>query len=195
MTLLLSMAAFALATSISPGPVNLVALSAGARFGLRASLWHVTGATLGFTLLLVAMGLGVQQLLQQWPVLATLIQGAGVAFLFYMAYRLARDDGRLQADERQKPPSLLTGALMQWLNPKAWLASLAGMGAYAAEGEVGEVLRFAALYFVICYLSLACWAYAGAFLGRYLESPRRMRRFNRGLALLLVLSALYLLWA
>src|SRR6516225_178616 len=38
----LSMAAFALATSITPGPVNIVALSAGARYGLRASLRHVT---------------------------------------------------------------------------------------------------------------------------------------------------------
>jgi threonine/homoserine/homoserine lactone efflux protein len=54
--------------------------------------------------------------------------------------------------------------------------------------------QFAALYFVICYLSIACWAYAGAFLRQYLEDSRRMRRFNRSLALLLVLSALYLLW-
>lgn len=193
MTILLSMAAFALAASISPGPVNLVALSSGARYGLRASLRHVTGATLGFTLLLLAMGLGLQQLLQQWPPLQPLLYGAGVAFLLYMAYGLARDDGRLDGGKQQRAPSLLTGAAMQWLNPKAWLASLAGIGAFAADGELYLVGQFAALYFVICYLSIACWAYAGAFLRQYLEQPRRMRLFNRGLALLLVASALYLL--
>ncbi len=193
MTVLLSMAAFALAASISPGPVNLVALSAGARYGLRASLWHVTGATLGFTLLLLAMGLGLQQLLQQWPPLQTLLHGAGVAFLLYMAYGLARDDGRLDSGKAQRAPGLFSGAAMQWLNPKAWLASLAGIGAFAADGEAYLVGQFAALYFVICYLSIACWAYAGAFLRQYLEQPRRMRLFNRGLALLLVASALYLL--
>ena len=48
MSLSLSMAAFALAASISPGPVNIVALGSGARHGLRASLAHVAGATLGF---------------------------------------------------------------------------------------------------------------------------------------------------
>lgn len=187
------MAAFALAASISPGPVNLVALSAGARYGLRASLWHVTGATLGFTLLLLAMGLGLQQLLQQWPPLKTLLHGAGVAFLLYMAYGLARDDGRLDSGKTQRAPGLLSGAAMQWLNPKAWLASLAGIGAFAADGELSLVGQFAALYLVICYLSIACWAYAGAFLRQYLEQPRHMRLFNRGLAVLLVASALYLL--
>ena len=51
-SLLLSMAGFALAMSISPGPVNLVALGTGARYGFTASLRHVVGATLGFILLL-----------------------------------------------------------------------------------------------------------------------------------------------
>ena len=53
MSLFLSMAAFALAMSISPGPVNIVALSAGARYGVRASMRHVSGATIGFTALLI----------------------------------------------------------------------------------------------------------------------------------------------
>ena len=195
MNLQLSMAAFALAASISPGPVNLVALSCGARYGLRASLRHVTGATLGFTLLLLAMGLGLQQLLSQWPPLGALIRWAGVAFLLYMAYGLARADGRLDGGQAQRPPSLFTGALMQWRNPKAWLAALAGMGAYGAGGEPGLVGQFAVLYFVICYLSIACWAYAGACMGRYLQAPGRLRLFNRGLALLLLGSAVYLLGA
>jgi len=63
MSVLVSMAAFALASSITPGPVNIVALSSGAQFGWRASLRHVTGATLGFTLLLVLIGLGLNELL------------------------------------------------------------------------------------------------------------------------------------
>lgn len=58
MTVLLSMAAFALASSITPGPVNVVALSAGARHGLAASMRHVTGAIVGFTLLLLLIGFG-----------------------------------------------------------------------------------------------------------------------------------------
>lgn len=192
MSLLLSMAVFALASSITPGPVNIVALSAGARFGLRPALRHVSGATIGFTLLLLLIGLGLSSLLVRWPWLTGAIRLAGVAFLLYMAFHLARDDGRLNADRRTAAPTMLHGAMMQWLNPKAWLASVAGMGLFAAAGDSPSVWRFAAIYFVICYASLACWAVAGTCLQHYLNEPTRMRLFNRTMAALLAASAIYL---
>jgi threonine/homoserine/homoserine lactone efflux protein len=193
MTVLLSMAAFALASSISPGPVNVVALSAGARHGFAASMRHVSGATVGFTVLLLLIGLGLHELLAHFPNLIDIVKWAGIGFLLYMAYKLAVDDGRLGADKPSRGPSFAHGAAMQWLNPKAWLASLAGMGAYAANGSGGLVWQFTALYFVICYVSIASWAYAGTFLRRYLQEPMRVKLFNRVMATLLAASALYLL--
>ncbi|RAS27830.1 LysE family translocator [Paraburkholderia bryophila] len=193
MTALLSMAAFALASSITPGPVNVVALSAGAQHGLAASMRHVTGATVGFTVLLLFIGLGLHELLAHFPNLIAVVKWAGVGFLLYMAYKLAIDDGRLGADRSVRGPSYGHGAAMQWLNPKAWLASLAGMGAYAADGNGQLVWQFAVVYFVICYGSIASWAYAGTFLRKYLQDLRRVRIFNRAMAALLAASALYLL--
>ncbi|NPT41814.1 LysE family translocator [Paraburkholderia sp. 1N] len=195
MTVLLSMAAFALASSISPGPVNVVALSAGAQHGFAASMRHVTGATVGFTLLLLLIGLGLHELLALFPNLIDIVKWAGVGFLLYMAYKLAIDDGKLGADKPTRGPSFAYGAAMQWLNPKAWLASLAGMGAYAADGDGRLVWQFTVVYFVVCYLSIASWAYAGTFLRRYLQEPKRVRLFNRAMAALLAASALYLLVA
>ncbi|SDU93501.1 LysE family translocator [Pseudomonas mucidolens] len=195
MSLIMSMAAFALATSITPGPVNVVALSTGARFGFAASQKHVAGAALGFTLLLVLIGLGLHELLVRWPALTLGIQWGGVAFLLYMAYKLAVDDGRLDAQGTTVAPSMLYGAIMQWLNPKAWLACVAGMGLFAAQGEATRVWQLASVYLVVCYLSVACWAYVGTFLRRYLSNARGMRLFNRAMALLLVISVVYLLLA
>lgn len=194
MSIFLSMAAFALATSITPGPVNIVALSSGAQYGLAGSMRHVTGATVGFTLLLLLTGLGLRELLSHWPQLTQVIQWSGVAFLLFMAYKLALDDGGL-GGAKSKGPSLAIGAVMQWLNPKAWLASVAGMGAYAADGEPALVWQFAGIYFVVCYVSIACWAYAGSNLRPHLENPARVRLFNRLMAALLAGSALYLLEA
>lgn len=188
------MAAFALATSITPGPVNIVALGAGARYGLRASLRHVTGATVGFALLLLLIGLGLHELLAQWPMLTRAIEWAGVAFLLYVAWKLAADDGRIDTTGAARGPALLTGAAMQWLNPKAWLASVAGMGAYAASGEKALVWQFAVIYFVVCYASIACWAWAGASLRQALREPARVRFVNRAMAALLAASALWLLF-
>lgn len=193
MNLVLSMAAFALAASLSPGPVNLVALGAGARHGFRASLRHVTGATVGFTLLLVLTGLGLHQVLLRWPGLTAGVRWAGVAFLGYLAIRLAADDGRLSAGPAGSGPSVLAGAAMQWLNPKAWLAAVAGTGAYLADGDPARLWLFAGIYFAICYLSVGCWAYAGAHLRHRLDSPARIRAFNRLMAALLAGSAVFLL--
>lgn len=192
MSLTLSMAAFALAASLSPGPVNIVALGAGAQHGLRPAMRHVTGATLGFILLLILIGLGLHQVLRHWPGLALALHWAGVLFLLYMAWKLACDNGALGEGRNTQSPSLLRGAAMQWLNPKAWLACVAGIGAFVGQGETALLGQFSLIYLVICYLSLGCWALAGSLVRSYLDNPRRMRLFNRSLAALLVLSALYL---
>ena len=141
MSLSLSMAAFALAASISPGPVNLVALGAGARHGLRPALRHVTGATLGFCLLLLLVGYGLHAVLRQWPGLTEALRWAGILFLLYMAWKLAANDGRLGDGSAGKPPSMGYGALMQWLNPKAWLACVAGVGAFVGQAQACANLK------------------------------------------------------
>lgn len=187
------MAAFALVSSITPGPVNLVALSSGARHGLRATLAHITGATAGFTLLLVLIGLGLYEVLIRWPLLTAAIRVAGVCYLLYLAWKLASDDGQLQADAQPPRPTLLGGAAMQWLNPKAWLASVAGMGAFAADGNSATVSHFALIYFIVCYASIACWAVAGSYLQRHLAKAAGVRLFNRVMAALLTLCAAGLL--
>ena len=88
MSVLISMAAFALAASISPGPVNVVALSSGMQFGLAPSLRHVLGATVGFVVLLLFTGFGLHEVLKQWPILTDLIRwglGAMMATVLVVA--------------------------------------------------------------------------------------------------------------
>jgi threonine/homoserine/homoserine lactone efflux protein len=84
MSLIVSMAAFALVVH-NPGAGEYRALSSGAQYGFRASQRHVAGATLGFVLLLVLMGLGLHEVLKLWPFLTRVVQLAGVAFLLFMA--------------------------------------------------------------------------------------------------------------
>ncbi|KQV27073.1 LysE family translocator [Massilia sp. Root335] len=192
MSIIASMAAFALATSISPGPVNVVALGSGARHGFAASLAHVTGATAGFCLLLVLAGLGLHEAVAAWPQVTAIVRWAGVAFLLYMAWKLAADTGELGAGQTPARPSLLQGAAMQWLSPKAWLAALAGMGTYASDGDAAAVRLFALIYFIVCWLSVAAWAWAGSRLQGCLRTPHRVRVFNRTMAGMLVMSVIYL---
>jgi threonine/homoserine/homoserine lactone efflux protein len=95
---LLSMSGFALAASISPGPVNLVTLSSSFQHGPGVSMRHVTGAAIGFTLLLLLIGLGVHELLFYLPNFTAVLKWLVAAFLLYMAFKLAIDDGLLETD-------------------------------------------------------------------------------------------------
>ncbi|MCR8915484.1 LysE family translocator [Marinobacter panjinensis] len=192
LSLILPMSAFALAASISPGPVNLVCLSSGTRYPVSRGLIFVTGATLGFIALFIAVGMGLYSLLNAVPAFEELLRWGGVAFLLYLSLKLAMDSGRLPETATEKAPGFGTGALMQWLNPKAWLASASGIGAYTSANDLQEILLFASLYLPICWLSLACWVYAGAFLRRFVQRPLVLVTVNRILALLLAASCLYL---
>lgn len=193
MNAFISMALFALVASITPGPVNIVGLAIGASHGFRVSQRHVFGASAGFVLLLLLIGFGLREVLVAMPFLVVFAQWAGTLFLIYVAWKLALDDGRLSMNQGGKPPSVALGAAMQWLNPKAWLAAIAGIALFVGDGEPALVLQFGAIYFVVCYVSMACWAYAGSFLRRFLGNTAAIRAFNRVMALLLIGSAVSLL--
>lgn len=193
MTLILSMAAFALVASLSPGPVNLVGFNTGLTHGWRPALWHVAGATLGFVVLLLGVGLGLHEVLAAWPALLWILRVAGALFLLYLAWKLARASGDLGSGAVAACPGFRDGALLQWLNPKAWLAAAAGVALFVGEDR-GRLVLFAGLYLVICFASLACWAVAGQWLRGRALTPGRLRLLNRALAALLVLCAASLLW-
>lgn len=193
LSLNLSMSAFALAASISPGPVNLVCLSSGSRYSIAKGLVFVTGATVGFIALFIAIGLGLYTTLEIIPALNIVLRWGGVVFLLYLSFKLAVFDGQLPENQSGKAPSLIAGAMMQWFNPKAWLASASGIGAYTNGNDMQQVALFAAIYLPICWLSLGSWVYAGACLRRYISQPAILKTINRTLAALLVLSAVYLI--
>ena len=192
MSLIIAMSLFALSMSISPGPVNLVTFSSGLNFGFLPSLPFVAGAALGFTLLLVVVGLGLGEIVALSPVLMQVLAYAGTAFICYMGYKIASAHPELPgASVRQ--PHFFQGAALQWLNPKAWIASFSGVSAFEATLGNG-LLVFASLYLVLCFLSVAVWAYAGARLSKLVRDRSSLQWFNRIMGGLLVLVAIYLLY-
>lgn len=191
-SLLLSMSSFALVASISPGPVNLLVLSTGVRFGWRSAMPLVVGASSGFTLLLWLIGMGLSEVWQVLPWLRTLVRMAGVVFLLWLAVRLLTASAELEVDSSVRPSGALTGALMQWLNPKAWLASAAGMGMFVDAGSTFGVTGYALLWGMICLASISVWALVGGHMSRWLRSAPQQLWMNRALAVLLMMSAVLL---
>ncbi|HCM4284155.1 TPA: LysE family translocator [Klebsiella quasipneumoniae] len=121
MTLILAMFLFSLTMSISPGPVNMVIISSGASYGFRRTFPFVSGATIGFTLLLIVIGFGFYASIEKYPLFFKYLNVAGSAFIIYIGYKIASSRSELSLT-KSEAPSFTQVFLLQWLNPKAWIA-------------------------------------------------------------------------
>ena len=67
----LALLVYALVTSITPGPNNLMLLASGVNFGIARTVPHMLGISMGFLVLLLAVGLGLGAVLTAFPALHT----------------------------------------------------------------------------------------------------------------------------
>lgn len=191
MALLLAMFSFSLAMSISPGPVNMIILSSGINYGIRRTIPYVSGATVGFTLLLLFIGLGFFQMIQTYPAFLTYLAVGGSLFIVYMGYKIASSKPEMEVKQTDVP-KFYEGFLLQWLNPKAWIACVSGVSFFSSVESYGPFLTFTGIYFLVCYASLAAWAILGDRVSTYLNTPLRLRLFNGTMGGLLIATACYL---
>ena len=191
---LLSMFLFSLTMSISPGPVNLVIISSGVHHGVRSTQPFVSGATLGFTTLLICVGAAFQMTItaNANPIFMQFLTLAGSAYIAYLGYRIATAPTRISI-ERQKAPSFGQGWFMQWINPKAWIACISGVTLFSAADGGMALAVFVTIYFLTCYASLFSWSLLGERLANALDNPRRLRGFNLVTGGLLIASVLWML--
>ncbi len=193
LSLLVAMSVFALVMSISPGPVNMVIVTSGAQHGFFRTLPFVSGATLGFTLLLIVVGVSLQESIDADSPWLKVLALAGSAFIAYIGYRIARAVPEIAVDEAQRPPpAFAQGFLLQWLNPKAWIACASGVSLFADPDTWASLGVFASLYAAICFVSLAAWAVMGDRMSGLLSNPRRMRVFNLCMGGLLIATAVHM---
>ena len=181
--------AFAFVTSVTPGPNNLMLIASGANFGLRASLPHMLGISLGHGLMTVLVGLGLGAALQALPGATLALKGAATIYMLWLAWKIAHAAAPGQGELRgARPMTFLQAAAFQWVNPKAWAMSMGAMAAYAAGGGPGQVALVAAVFVAVNLPCITLWAWAGDRLRHLLHHPTRRRIFNVTMAALLLAS-------
>lgn len=193
MSLLIAMFSFSLAMSISPGPVNMVIVSSGASYGVRKTFSFVSGGTIGFTLLLLFIGLGFSKVIDSYPYFLQLLGVVGSLFIIYMGYLIATSKPELDIKDHKKP-TFIQGFLLQWLNPKAWIACMAGVSLFSVPNSHQEFLTFSLVYFFVCYFSLFTWSVLGNKAAILLNSEFKLKLFNQLMGGLLILTSCFLLY-
>lgn len=183
-------ALFALVSSITPGPNNVMVTASGLTFGLRRTLPHVLGITLGWMAMVLLCGAGMQALFAQWPVLYDVLRGAGAAYLLYLAWRIAHSGPPETGRADSRPLTFLQAAAFQWVNPKAWVMSIGVVAYLPQQGFIASLLLAGIVCAVVNFPCVVLWAAFGSALRHVLRKPGAVRVFNGVMAILLVLSLL-----
>lgn len=186
--LFFAFATFALIASITPGPNNLMLMASGTNFGLVRSIPHALGVSIGFTAMVLLVGLGLAQVFAALPVAHDVLKVLCAAYLIYLAWKIATAPPPKPGAAQGKPMTFLQAALFQWVNPKGWSMALTAVSAYAVSDNLWSYVTIALLFGLINLPSIGVWTVLGVQMRRFLDNPRALKAFNIGAALLLVAS-------
>ena len=191
----------ATAMSFTPGPNTTLSAALAANHGLRRALPFILAVTVGWGLLLTICSFGVGALVLAAPMLGWAIKLIGVAYLLWLAFKLAfHTQLPGAANGRRLEVTFPQGVAMQFVNIKAWMAALAIVGGWiAGRGDAGQ--RFALLLptmLAYAFFSNLTYALLGSLLREWLAGPaasgRRLVAFNRVMAAVLVATAIWMLF-
>jgi threonine/homoserine/homoserine lactone efflux protein len=188
--ILTALMGFAIVSSLTPGPNNLMLMAAGANFGFWRSIPHMLGIAIGFTVMIILVGLGLIQIFDAFPTSYTILKFFSVAYLLWLAIKIANAAPPERSEPSHAPISFTQAALFQWVNPKAWSMALTAVTAYAPGQTLQAILVVATVFGTINLPTVSVWTVMGQQIRRILDKPHWMRAFNIGMAILLVLSAL-----
>ncbi|SMX41690.1 LysE family translocator [Maliponia aquimaris] len=169
---------------ITPGPGVLSTAGLGAAYGFRPGLAYVTGLFIGTNLVALAVISGLAAVVLSVPVIRTVLMVASIAYLVYLASRIAFAGSRIAFIEAKAPPAVLSGILLQAINPKAYAVNttlFAGFP-FAPDNLAFETLAKLVIVNAIWIPIHLGWLFAGATLHRLNLPQQTQRRINYAMA-------------
>ncbi|ELT99266.1 hypothetical protein CAPTEDRAFT_121504 [Capitella teleta] len=187
---LFAVALFAVSSSVTPGPNNIMVMTSGVNFGIRRSLPLLTGICVGFTIMLLLVGFGFSQLFELFPHLHFLIKCVGVFYLLYLAYLIAKSAGSISSSNQAEPLSFMKGALFQWVNAKAWVVATGAIAAFTTVGAsfYSQNIMVAITFLIVSFPCVGLWLACGSQLKKLLNSNQSRKWFNLMMSGMLALS-------
>lgn len=187
--LLSGLIAFAFASSITPGPNNLMLMASGTNFGFRRTLPHMLGISLGHAFMVTLVGLGLGELYEAYPRVRLVLQVLASLYLLWLAWKVARAAPPREGEAAGRPFTFLQAAGFQWVNPKAWYMAIYAVTTFMPGGaQPWPAVSVALVFACTNFPSIMVWTTLGTQLRRLLTRPHLLRAFNWTMAGLLVLT-------
>ncbi|MFV0594122.1 LysE family translocator [Shewanella sp.] len=190
MELILAIALFAFSSGITPGPNNIMLMTSGVNFGVKRSIPHLMGISLGFPTMILAIGLGLSAIFQTYPIIHQVIKVIGIVYLLYLSWLIANSSSKMEGKSIAKPFSFLQAAAFQWVNPKGWIMAVGAIATFTSVQQdlTPQVITIATVFLCVAFPCAVVWLGFGVALKRILKNERQQKIFNITMAVLLVAS-------
>tara|TARA_Y200000002_G_C22586939_1_gene623387 strand:- start:171 stop:755 length:585 start_codon:yes stop_codon:yes gene_type:complete len=174
----------------TPGPANLLIMTAGAQYGFARCIPFNIGLISGKLLLNVAMAFGLTSIVQQHPEIAKVFAALSAAYMIWLSLRGWNAHIDTQRPDREL--SFRDGVFVHPLSPKAWVMVVLAFSEFMpVTPTVAEQYLLIPLSFVLAQLIFhSSWCLAGVMLRRALGASKVL---SRGLALLTIAVVLWAL--
>ena len=171
----------------SPGTGVLYTLAAALTKGSRASIAAAFGCTLGIVPHMSAAMLGLAAVLHTSALAFAALKWLGVLYLMFMAWQALRERGALAVDARLDGRSarrvIVTGFLINILNPKLSIFFLAFLPQFIAANESHPLMRMLQLSAAFMAMTFAVFVVYGLFAAyvrdRIVTRPKAMTWLRR----------------
>ena len=186
---ILSIALFWFVTAYTPGPNNIVASYSGFNFGIKKTIPHILGTTLGFTSLVFFLTVGLVNVFKLFPIIQVLIKYLGTLFLLYLAYKISFS--KISTDtKKENPVKFIETFLFQYLNPKGVMVAIVVVSTYVDLGEnyINYAIQVIMLALIFSGTSITLWTFIGKFLRKFATNEKYIKYFNYVMSVLLLLS-------
>ena len=186
---ILSISLFWFVTAYTPGPNNVVASYSGFNFGIKKTIPHILGVTLGFTSLVIFLSIGLINVFKLFPIIQTVIRYLGTLFLIYLAYKIAFSTISNET-QKENPVKFIETFLFQYLNPKGVTVAIIVVSTYVELGVnyINYATQIVVLAFLFSITSITLWTFVGKFLRKFATNDKFIKFFNYAMSVLLLLS-------
>ena len=182
---------FAFVASITPGPTNILILTNSQHFGIKKTVPAILGGCMAASMIVLVSGAGAGEVLRQYPLIRQMMSWAGVLWLSWMSWQLFNAPAANLSAKTHTRFTAQAAALLQIVNPKTWMMALAVVSLFAPASEhaLRDIALMALWFLAISVVCLMCWAWLGKAVNKFFRTAVAMVRFQRLMALCLLVSA------
>ena len=186
---IISICLFWFVTAFTPGPNNIVASYSGFNFGIKKTIPHILGVTLGFTALIISLIIGLINIFKVYPNIQEVLKYLGTLFLLYLAFKISFSSSD-KSSNSENPVKFIETFIFQFLNPKGVIVGIIVVSTYIQvdENYVNYSLQVIILALLFSITSITSWTLVGRFLRKFATNEKFIKYFNYAMSVLLILS-------